>query len=117
MSRPAGASAPAPLLEVRFETHIIEWRGPAPFFFAPIPDAHAEAFRQAAKIATYGWGCVPVEAEIGGVVFTTALFPSGETYLLPIKAAVRRETNVTVGDRISTRLTIHPPRRDDRPLG
>ena len=104
-------------MEFRFATTVIYWRGPAPFFYAPIPAEHAEAFRQAARIATYGWGCVPVEAEIGGVVFTTSLFPRGETYLLPLKVAVRRKANVTMGDEITARLTIHRRERNDWPLG
>jgi len=99
-----------PLLEVSFETSIIEWRGPAPFFYAPIPSEHAAACREAARIATYGWGCVPVEAEVGGVVFTTSLFPRGETYLLPLKVAVRRKADITMGDVITVTLTIHRPR-------
>jgi hypothetical protein len=106
-----------PLLEVSFAAHIIEWRGPAPFFFAPIPDEHAADFRQAARIATYGWGVVPVDAEIGAVTFTTSLFPRGETYLLPIKVAVRRKAQVTAGDLITARLTIRRPERNDWPLG
>ena len=117
MSTPDPAGDAEPLLQVSFETRIIEWRGPAPFFFAPIPDEHAEAFRQAARIATYGWGCVPVEAEVGGVVFTTSLFPRGATYLLPLKVAVRRKANVTMGDEITARLTIHRRERNDWPLG
>ena len=117
MPKPVRADDAEPLLQVRFEARIIEWRGPAPFFFAPIPDAHAAAFRQAARLATYGWGCVPVEAEVGGVVFTTSLFPRGETYLLPLKAAVRRKANVTMGDTITARLTIHRLQRNDLPLG
>jgi hypothetical protein len=110
MSTPDPAGDAEPLLQVSFETRIIEWRGPAPFFYAPIPTQHAEALRRAAKIATYGWGCVPVEAEIGGVVFNTSLFPRGETYLLPLKVAVRRKANITLGDPISVDLTIHAPR-------
>jgi hypothetical protein len=113
----SSTDAEGPLLEVSFEARIIEWRGPAPFFYAPIPDEHADAFRQAAKIATYGWGCVPVEAEVGGVVFTTSLFPRGETYLLPLKVAVRRKANITMGDEITARLTIHRRERNDWPLG
>ena len=27
-------------MEFSFETEVIHWRGPAPFFFAPVPDAH-----------------------------------------------------------------------------
>jgi hypothetical protein len=93
-------------VQFKFETRIIEWRGPAPFFYAPVPAQHVEELRRVAKIVSYGWGCVPVEAKIGQVTFTTSLFPKGDTYLLPLKVAVRRKTNVTVGDAIAVVMTI-----------
>ena len=99
------------LLQLRFAASVIYWRGPAPFFYAPIPTEHAEEVRRAARIATYGWGCVPVEAEVGGVAFTTALFPKDGTYLLPLRVAVRRKTNITAGDLIAVDMTIRPPKR------
>lgn len=92
----------------RFDAEIIHWRGPSPFFFAPAPADQVEALRQAARLATYGWGVVPVEAAIGGVTFRTSLFPKDGTYLVPIKDAVRRKTNLTAGDTISVELTIRP---------
>ena len=99
------------LLQISFEASVIYWRGPAPFFYAPIPAVHVEEVRRAARLATYGWGCVPVEAEVGGVAFTTALFPKDGTYLLPLKVAVRRQTNITAGDLIAVDMTIREPRR------
>jgi hypothetical protein len=51
--------------EIIFETIIIEWRGPAPFLFAPVPDEHVGAIRHAAMTESYGWGVVPVVATIG----------------------------------------------------
>ena len=89
---------------------MIHWRGPSPFFYAPIPDAHLDELRRAARIATYGWGCVPVEAKIGEVEFTTSLFPKDGTYLLPLKVAVRRKTNVTAGDVIAVEMAVQPRR-------
>ena len=65
------------LVEISFETTIIEWRGPAPFFFAPVPEEHVAAVRSAARLASYGWGVVPVTAVIGGVSFATSLSASG----------------------------------------
>ena len=90
----------------RFDTKIIEWRGPAPFFYAPVPMKMGDAVRQLAKVASYGWGCVPGEAKVGGVTFTTALFPKDDTYFVPLKVAVRRKANVTVGDTVSVAMTI-----------
>jgi len=104
------------LARFSFETRIIEWRGPAPFFYAPIPPEHVEALRRVAKVVTYGWGCVPVQARIGDVAFTTALFPKDDTYLLPLKVAVRRRADITAGDLIAVEMTIHPPARRWSPV-
>ena len=94
------------MLRLRFQATIIEWRGPSPFFFAPLPAAEAEEIRQIAKHVTYGWGVIPVTATISGVTFTTSLFPRDETYLLPLKVAVRKQTNVTVDDIIDIGMTV-----------
>jgi hypothetical protein len=95
-------------LRFKFEAKIIEWRGPAPFFYAPMPAEQAADLRQIANHVSYGWGCIPVEAKIGGVVFTTSLFPRDETYLVPIKVAVRRKINITVGDKVAIDMTVQP---------
>jgi hypothetical protein len=94
------------MLKLSFATSIIEWRGPAPFFYAPIPAEHVDAVRHAAKLASYGWGVVPVEAVINGAKFSTSLFPKDGGYLLPIKADARKRAGVTMGDTISVTMTI-----------
>ena len=67
---------------ISFEATVIYWRGPSPFFYAPLPAAEAEAIRRVARFVTYGWGVIPVEATIAGVTFKTSLFPKDGTYLL-----------------------------------
>ena len=99
-----------PLAQFSFETQIIEWRGPSPFFYAPIPAQHVDELRQLAKIVSYGWGVAPVEAQIGEVAFKTSLFPKDGGYLLPLKDAVRRQANITAGDVVEVELTFQPPR-------
>src|SRR5881392_3712444 len=99
------------LLEFRFETQVIHWRGPSPFFYAPLPAHQVATLRQIAKAVTYGWGMVPVEARIGDVAFKTSLFPKDQTYLLPLKDAVRRKANITAGDTISVDLTVQATER------
>src|SRR6266404_7119 len=97
------------LAQFRFETRVIYWRGPSPFFFAPVPPPYVDELRQVARVVTYGWGMVPVDVLIGDVAFRTALYPKDETYLLPLKAAVRRKANITAGDLIVVEVTIQPP--------
>ena len=102
-------------LRLRFSATVIEWRGPAPFFFAALPEEEAAQVRGAARALSYGWGVVPVEAVIGGVRFTTSLFPRDETYLLPIKLDVRRRAGITMGDEIAVELAARPSGRSGVP--
>lgn len=92
-----------------FDTVIIEWRGPAPFLFAPVPDAHVGEIRYAALSESYGWGVVPVIATIGGTEFATSLFPRDGTYLLPVKVAVQRAEGVGLGDAVRVAMRVGRP--------
>lgn len=99
--------APADIgMEFDFVAEVIEWRGPAPYVFAPLPDGAAEAIAEVAGALTYGWGVIPATATIGGTRFSTALFPRNGGYLLPLKVAVRAAENVRLGDRISIELAV-----------
>jgi hypothetical protein len=97
-------------MEFSFDAEIIHWRGPAPYFYAPVPLDQAESIRSAAKLVSYGWGVIPVEATVRGVTFTTSLFPRDGTYLLPLKDAVRKPTGITAGDTIHVEMTLKPRR-------
>lgn len=98
-------------MQFTFEAEVIDWRGPSPFFFAPLPLSHAEEIRRISREVTYGWGVIPVEAVIGGITFRSSLFPKDETYLLPLKLDVRRKINVTAGDTISVDMIVRPAGR------
>ena len=89
-----------------FEAVVIEWRGPAPFYYAVLPDAVAAEIGRVKRAASYGWGVIPVDAEIDGVRFSTSLFPRDGTYLLPLKAAVRGRIGATVGDTLTVTMQI-----------
>lgn len=94
--------------ELSFEASVIEWRGPSPYFYAPLPSEHVEAVRRAAKLVSYGWGVIPVTCRVGDMEFTTSLFPKDGGYLVPLKDMVRRHCGITVGDTISIDLAIKP---------
>jgi hypothetical protein len=100
-------SGDQPLASIRFEAEIIQWRGPAPYLFVPVPDEHVGEIRYAARSASYGWGVIPVEARIGAVSFATSLFPKNGTYLLPIKVKVQEAAGVGVGDSVDVQMRIN----------
>lgn len=93
-------------MELEFSAIAIEWRGPAPFLFAPVPPDESELIQSSARELSYGWGVIPVEATIGATSFTTSLFPRGGGYLLPLKAAVQRAEGVGVGDEVAVRMRL-----------
>ena len=99
------------MLTFEFETTLIHWRGPAPFFFAPIPAQHCAEIKRISKLVTYGWGVIPVEAGIRGVVFRTSLFPREASYLLPVKDKVRHKIGITAGDTVAVSVTVRSPGR------
>lgn len=98
----------------QFTAEIIEWRGPAPFYYAPLPPDAAAEIARVKRAASYGWGVIPVDAEIGEVRFSTSLFPRDGTYLLPLKDKVRRALGVTLGDHVAVRLSIGGAIREPR---
>jgi hypothetical protein len=61
---------------------------------AKIKAAHAPKVRR-------GWGSIRVAAKIGKTEWATSIFPDkGGTYLLPLKAAVRKKEAVFAGDEV-----------------
>ena len=93
-------------LELTFDGRVIEWRGPAPYYFVPVPEEESSDIRQVAAMATYGWGVIPVQARIGDVDFDTSLFPKDGGYLLPLKDAVRKPGGIAAGDHVTVELRL-----------
>jgi hypothetical protein len=93
-------------VDLAFTGRVVEWRGPAPFYFVRIPDAAAAEIHEVRAMATYGWGVIPVEARVGTVTFTTSLFPKDGGYLLPLKDAVRRPQRIDAGDEVAVAMTV-----------
>ncbi len=93
-------------MKIVFAGRVIEWRGPSPYYFVPVPDEESADIREVAAMATYGWGVIPVEARIGEVAFETSLFPKNGGYLLPLKDAVRKPQAISAGDDVSVEMTV-----------
>ena len=93
-------------MDFTFTAEMIEWRGPAPFSYLPIPKDICEEIKAAAKLLSYGWGVIPVTATIGKTTFTTSLFPKDGIYLLPLKKAVRLPEKLEMGKAIKAKLVL-----------
>ena len=93
-------------MEFDFTGRVIEWRGPSPYYYLPVPEEESADIREVAAMATYGWGVIPVVARVGDIEFETSLFPKDGGYLLPLKDAVRKPQNITDGDEITVQMSL-----------
>ena len=82
------------------------WRGPSPYHFVTVDDDASAAIKAASAAVTYGWGMIPVTAQVGGTEWTTSLFPKDGRYLVPLKDKVREAEDLDVGDAVTVRLLI-----------
>lgn len=92
-------------LELELEGPVVEWRGPAPYYFMAISAQDSMEIKASAKGLEY-WGQVPVVARIGDEEFTTALFPKDGRYLVPLKDQVRRSAEIEVGEVIALAVAL-----------
>ena len=92
-------------MEFEFEGAVVEWRGPAPFYFVAIPKEESAEIKLLAKGIEY-WGQVPVTVRIRDTQFSTALFPKDGCYLLPLKDAVRKSADVAVDQIVAVELSV-----------
>ena len=93
-------------MKIKFQGVMIEWRGPSPFYFVPIPEGSSKKIKAMAAQLTYGWGVIPVLGKIGKTDFSTALIPKDGLYYLPIKNAVRFAEELDVGSEISVSISV-----------
>ncbi|BAK33311.1 hypothetical protein MLP_02970 [Microlunatus phosphovorus NM-1] len=93
-------------MEWTFEGSVVYWRGPAPFYFIPLPEYILDDLAPVANELTYGWGCIPATVRIGDTTFTTSMIPKDGGFLVPVKVAVRRAEGIDEGDVVETRLVV-----------
>ena len=98
-------------MEGEFTAEVWHWRGPAPHHFVWVPDELSEAIHDIARDVTYGWGMIPVTIRVGRTSKDTALWPKDGRYIVPLRADLRRDEGVEIGDRITVGLTVRFPTR------
>ncbi|MEO0312813.1 MAG: hypothetical protein RL140_43 [Actinomycetota bacterium] len=91
-------------MEFKFSSRVVEWRGPAPFYFSTTPPEVTKRIETSAGHLSYGWGCIPVDVTIGRTTFYTALIPREGTYFVPLKAKVRKSESIELGQQINLML-------------
>jgi hypothetical protein len=93
-------------MNIEFSGAIWYWRGPSPYHFLTIPEAQSRELKAVVHLVTYGWGMIPVQAQIGRTRFTTSLFRKEGRYILPVKDSVRKAEGVDEGDLVTARIEV-----------
>ncbi len=98
-----------PDIALTFEAEVWVYSGPAAWHFVTLPEEAASMVRFVAGKAP-GFGSVRVRAGVGKARWTTSLFPDRKSgsYLLPLKADIRKGEKISAGDRIAVSLTVNP---------
>ena len=94
---------------IRFSSLLWVWKGEAAgsWHFLTVPEDESAEIKAQAFSLPRGFGSVRVEAAIGDVRWRTSVFPqSSGGYLLPVKAAVRKQAGLAQGDAVTVELTI-----------
>jgi hypothetical protein len=93
-------------MNLQFSGRIWYWKGPAPWYFVTVPDEECLELEETSPLVSYGWGMIPVTAQIGETGWKTSLFPKDGRYIVPIKAVVRKAEELAVGDMVTVRLVV-----------
>lgn len=92
-------------MDLELSGEIWFWQGPAPWYFVTVPEDESLNLEAVSSGLTYGWGMIPVTAQIGQTTWQTSLFPKDGRYVVPVKAAVRGAERLELGDVVLVRLT------------
>jgi len=92
---------------VEFKGKIFHWRGPAPFLFVAVPEEQSRDLKAISALVTYGWGVIPVHAQIGKTEWKTSLIPKEGRYLIPIRMSVQKSEKLGEGSEVTIRLGVH----------
>lgn len=93
-------------LRIEFDGEVIFWKGPAPWFFVPVPEAESSDISAISSEVTYGWGVIPATIRIGKTEWKTSLFPKDGGYLVPVKAWVREREDIDEGDLVHVVVNV-----------
>ncbi len=92
----------------KFTAELWRWNGEAAWYFVTLPHDVTDDLDDAADGPARGFGSRRVEVTVGSTTWRTSVFPDTKaaSYVLPIKAAVRRAEHLDEGARIAVRLHL-----------
>lgn len=95
-------------MEYSFRAKIWKYKGPAGWYFVTLPKTLAARIRKKHGVAEEGWGRLKTLARIGPAKWDTAIWFDSKagSYLLPIKASVRKAKGLKEKAQVQIALKI-----------
>jgi Domain of unknown function (DUF1905) len=95
-------------LPYSFRSSPWQYPGPAGWIFVSLPVKLSKEIRSALKQEEQGWGRLKVRVRIGNTEWDTAIWfdTKQNTYLLPLKAAVRVKEKVVLGREVEVKVLV-----------
>lgn len=92
----------------RFTAPLWKWKGDSPWHFVTLPFEQADEIDERTAHVQRGFGSVKVKVTVGRTTWTTSLFPatSEQSYILPVKAAVRKAEGLGDGSPVTVLLEL-----------
>jgi hypothetical protein len=95
------------MINLKFKAEVWRYPGKSAWYFVTLPHdiaSEIKFFREKHR----GFGSIRVFVKVGKTSWKTSLFPDkkSDSYLLPIKADVRKFENITAGKNIILKLSL-----------
>tara|TARA_B100001989_G_scaffold250827_1_gene228714 strand:+ start:323 stop:622 length:300 start_codon:yes stop_codon:yes gene_type:complete len=93
----------------QFKQKLWLWPGEsANWHFLSIPKKDGQKIRNDFGSSLKGFASIKVEVKIGQMVWKTSMFYSkpAESFILPVKAKVRRDEDISAGEEVSFSIKI-----------
>lgn len=93
--------------EYKFKAKVWEWAGPSAWHFVTLPEKDSVSIKTLFGEHKRGFGSLKVQAVIGSSAWKTSIFPEKKgTYLLPIKADVRKKEKISSGSIVNVYVSV-----------
>lgn len=87
---------------------ILVYQSTAAWRFLVLPQKEGAEIKERFGKYAKGWRSIPVTARIGNTEWRTSIFPDSKlgTYLLPLKASVRKAEQITDTEQVDFSISI-----------
>lgn len=93
-------------MKYEFSEELWLWDGKGAWHFITLPKDISAEIKEVFSKNQLGFGSIRVKATINDFSWETSIFPDkkSNSYLLPVKAEIRKKANISAGDQVNVSL-------------